>query len=144
MQRNHRILIALTGLMFILPSMAGAHVALSEFMTSGDHGYTLPNPVGSVGVQFRGTASIQPATFGSAPWGGSATQGGNLGFTSASQVSSAYRELSVIAGNPRSTTVTIAANDLLTPVPEPASLILLGSGLLGLAGAYRRKKATSK
>jgi hypothetical protein len=42
---------------------------------------------------------------------------------------------SLTAGNHISTTATASVN----PVPEPASIMMFGSGLLGFAGVIRRK-----
>jgi hypothetical protein len=51
------------------------------------------------------------------------------------QFSSQY----VANGNPVGSMTTFSANASASPVPEPASLALFGSGLLGLVGIARRK-----
>lgn len=45
--------------------------------------------------------------------------------------------------NPISGTVTVSLTGTVAPVPLPAALWLMGSGLLGLVGIVRRKQATA-
>jgi PEP-CTERM motif len=52
------------------------------------------------------------------------------------------QELTVTLG--ANTNVGFSSNQYLTPVPEPASLILLGSGLLGACFVLRRKMQTKR
>lgn len=105
------------------------------------------------GTEFRIYGSNDLGNWFAAVWTDSWTQGYNAAtiyddYTSRwSFGASAYRYVGLVAGNPElnfnSFDAEIDAVGVARPIPEPATMLLLGGGLLGLAGARARRRWAS-
>ncbi|MEQ1795621.1 MAG: hypothetical protein ABL970_15680 [Nitrospira sp.] len=135
------------------PVNLGGHLTFSVFSSAGQPVFNLPTPSGTTSGStmtvnlsslFAGLSSTQwggwmtPATFGSLNIGGTATGSFNQA-TNAFDISWTHG----FTGIPflQSGTFRLQGIAQVAAVPLPAAALLFGSGLLGLAGAMRRRSS---
>jgi len=106
--------------------------------------YDPANPCDAPDQAFSYDNVIYPS--GTGPFGVQTLDGAGLGFTAGNDIEGKFgaagtHTMGYFSNNPHEDKYSNLASFAITPIPEPGSFILLGTGLLGIAGTIRRRIA---
>ena len=139
---------------YVASSTSGTTADLTFTFTQYDLTQTWPGYQMLIGGTSNGTTLTYSAYTGSSAFdtanligtlGPTLTPGYTETLTASATTGSPFSLTQVVTISPTSTGLaTASGNAELNPVPEPGSLLLLGGGLLGLAGLARRRMRAAR